>query len=234
MTRPSYIDQQLPYNNRYATKSEQQAYEKKNKGSVAYGAFGAMHTAMDMRARMQKHLDAPSDKYWEEAWNPDSYKQSYQKPVDPKSLGGEQKPLSIHAFHYGGYETTALGQRRFALHHPKDVALYALYISNHPTQRPEFDAGKRPVLFRVVSASLKKVENGKEVEFAYIAKADTSRDTFELVGPWNSPLNDGVIYMDIGYAFSLDPGHPSRSVTIRVTPVFATAAQSKSYNKNLL
>jgi len=185
--------------------------------------------------RMESYLKAPaaSAEDFAKMWDPKTYEQSWQNPSDDKSVGSSQKQVSIHAFTYGGYETTALGTRRFALHHPKDCALYAVYISSHPTQRPEFDAGKAPVLFRLVSASFKKIEDGREVEFAYVSKGDTSPGTKELVGPWLTPLSEGIVLMDIGYAFSVAPGHPSQSVTIRVTPVFATAAISKTYNKQL-
>lgn len=202
---------------------------------VASGAIEALQIKIRENRRMEGYLKAPKQSPEEIAklWDPKTYQQSWQNPVDEKSVGSTQQPLSVHAFTYGGYETTALGQRRFALHHPKDCALYAVYISSHPVQRPEFKAAQAPVLFRVVSASFKKLENGKEVEFAYASTRDTAVDTKEVVGPWLSPLSDGVVLMDIGYSPSAVLGHPSRSVTIRVTPVFATAAVRKTYNKQL-
>jgi hypothetical protein len=217
-------------------KAEQQAQERADGGvGVARGALGAGMVALNERSRTERYLRAPSltQEDIEKMWDPKTYQQSWQNPSDNKSIGSSQQEISIHAFTYGGYETYALGQRRFALHHPKDCTLYAVYINSEPPQRPEFGSGERPVLYRVVSASFKKVESGKEVEFAYVSTTDIARETKELVGPWLSPLSEGIVLMDIGYQFDPTPGHPSQGVTIRVTPVFATAAVRKTYNKQL-
>lgn len=216
---------------------ERQKAEAARQGDrVAHGAIEAGLIVLRERERMDSYLRAPDPtaEDFAKMWDPKTYQQSWQKPVDKTSVGSSQAILSVHAFTYGGYEASAVGQRRFALHHPKDCALHAVYINSYPPQRVEFNAGEAPVLFRVVSASFKKIEDGKEVEFAYVSTNDITPETKEVVGPWLSPLSDGVIFMDIGYPVDPAAGHPSRSVVIRVTPVFATAATRKTYNKQLV
>jgi len=199
---------------------------------VGSGAIGALKAKSALQAREQSYLKQSEAEDLMQAWDPDAYKQPWQKPADSKSIGSAVEPVSTHLFTYGGYETSALGQKRFFLHHPKDCLLYGVYISTSPVQRPDF-RDKRAVLFRAAAASFKLMADGSEKEIGFAFTLDTNLKTREVIGPWLSPISDGALVMDISYPFSPVLGHPSRSVQIQVTPVFAVAAYSKDYTKTV-
>ena len=218
------------HNQGQTSREEQVAHAKDP--LVASGVIKAGQISSILQAREQSHLKQPEGEDLMQAWDPDFYKQPWQKPTDSKSIGSAVEPVSTHLFTYGGYETSALGQRKFFLHHPNDCLLYGVYISSFPLQRPEF-SNKRAVLFRAITASFKVLADGSEKEIGFAFTTDTNPDTREVIGPWLSPISDGPLVMDIGYSASPVAGHPSRSVKIRVTPVFAVAAYSKTYSKTV-
>jgi hypothetical protein len=215
---------------RHPSRKERKAHAKDP--LVGSGLIGATTAEFALQAREKSHFKQPEGEDLMQAWDPDAYKQPWQKPADSKSIGSAVEPVSTHLFTYGGYETTALGQKRFFLHHPNDCLLYGVYISSSPLQRPELNA-KRWVLFRAITASFKVLANGSEKEIGFAFTYDTSQDTREVIGPWLSPISDGPLVMDISYPASPVPGHPSRRLNIQVTPVFAVAAYSKDYTKTV-